>query len=61
MNFAAEAAQASGNNAVLLFAALLGIATVVALITWLKVHPFLARPRVRSAGPGSRARRDPHR
>ncbi len=36
------AAKASTNNTVLVTAALLGIATVVALITWLKVHPFLA-------------------
>ena len=36
------AAAHSDNNTVLLLAALLGIATVVALITWLKVHPFLA-------------------
>lgn len=34
------AAAASENNTVLLLAALLGIATVVVLITWLKVHPF---------------------
>ena len=36
------AAEASSNNTVLVLAALLGIATVVLLITWLKVHPFLA-------------------
>jgi len=36
------AAEASSNNTVLVLAALLGIATVVVLITWLKVHPFLA-------------------
>ena len=40
MTLAAEAASSS--NAVLILAALLGIATVVVLITWLKVHPFLA-------------------
>ncbi|HST65122.1 MAG TPA: SLC13 family permease [Mycobacteriales bacterium] len=42
MTLAADAAAHSDNNTVLLLAALLGIATVVALITWLKVHPFLA-------------------
>ncbi|MEV1286585.1 SLC13 family permease [Micromonospora sp. NPDC049679] len=36
------AAEASTSNTVLVVAALLGIATVVLLITWLKVHPFLA-------------------
>ena len=36
------AAAPSSNNTVLVIAALLGIATVVLLITWLKVHPFLA-------------------
>lgn len=36
------AAEASTNDTVLVIAALLGIATVVVLITWLKVHPFLA-------------------
>ena len=36
------AAEASSSNTVLVLAALLGIATVVVLITWLKVHPFLA-------------------
>ena len=41
MTLAAEAAH-SDSNAVLILAALLGIATVVVLITWLKVHPFLA-------------------
>ncbi|HEY6744691.1 MAG TPA: SLC13 family permease [Mycobacteriales bacterium] len=41
MTLAAAAAH-SDNNTVLLLAALLGIATVVVLITWLKVHPFLA-------------------
>ena len=40
MTLAAEAATTS--NTVLVLAALLGIATVVVLITWLKVHPFLA-------------------
>jgi GntP family gluconate:H+ symporter len=40
MTLAAEAASSS--NTVLVMAALLGIATVVVLITWLKVHPFLA-------------------
>jgi H+/gluconate symporter-like permease len=38
---AADAAH-SDNNGVLILAALLGIATVVVLITWLKVHPFPA-------------------
>jgi gluconate:H+ symporter, GntP family len=41
MVIAADAAH-SDNNSVLILAALLGIATVVVLITWLKVHPFLA-------------------
>jgi gluconate:H+ symporter, GntP family len=41
MTLAAAAAH-SDNNSVLLLAALLGIATVVVLITWAKVHPFLA-------------------
>ena len=36
------AAEASTSNTVLVLAALLGIATVVVLITWLRVHPFLA-------------------
>jgi GntP family gluconate:H+ symporter len=41
MMLAADAAH-SDNNTVLVIAALLGIATVVVLITWLKLHPFLA-------------------
>jgi H+/gluconate symporter-like permease len=41
MVLAADAAH-SDNNGVLILAALLGIATVVVLITWLKVHRFLA-------------------
>jgi gluconate:H+ symporter, GntP family len=41
MPIAADAAH-SDNNSVLILAALLGIATVVVLITWLKIHPFLA-------------------
>jgi gluconate:H+ symporter, GntP family len=40
--FAAEAVEASGSDARLITAAILGIAAVVLLITWLKVHPFLA-------------------
>ena len=36
------AAQWSGNDSRLAIAALLGIAVVVLLITWAKVHPFLA-------------------
>jgi len=36
------AAAPAGNHTELTIAAVLGIATVVALITWLKVHPFLA-------------------
>ncbi len=40
MTLAAEAASSS--NTVLVLAALLGIATVVVTITWLKMHPFLA-------------------
>ncbi|MGR7027416.1 GntT/GntP/DsdX family permease [Geodermatophilus sp. URMC 62] len=39
---AAEAIDHTGNDWQLVLAALLGIATVVVLITWLKVHPFLA-------------------
>jgi len=35
------AAAASTNNTVLVIAALLGIATVIVLITWLKVYRFL--------------------
>jgi gluconate:H+ symporter, GntP family len=35
-------AAPSDNNTVLVLAALLGIATVVVLITWQRVHPFLA-------------------
>lgn len=42
MMLAAEAEAASSSNTVLVLAALLGIATVVVTITWLKVHPFLA-------------------
>jgi gluconate:H+ symporter, GntP family len=40
--FAAEAIQHTDNDWQLILAAVLGIATVVVLITWLKVHPFLA-------------------
>jgi GntP family gluconate:H+ symporter len=36
------AAASPPSNTVLVLAALLGIGTVVVLITWLKVHPFLA-------------------
>ena len=39
---AATAPAATHSHALLTVAALLGIATVVVLITWLKVHPFLA-------------------
>jgi len=39
---AAAAPAATHSHALLTVAALLGIATVVVLITWLKVHPFLA-------------------
>ena len=42
MILAADAAEASTSNGVLILAALLGIAVVVVLITWLKMHPFLA-------------------
>lgn len=42
MLLAADAAEATASDAQLVIAALLGIAVVVALITWLKVHPFLA-------------------
>jgi gluconate:H+ symporter, GntP family len=38
---AAEVSHTS-NAGQLVLAVLLGIATVVVLITWLKVHPFLA-------------------
>ena len=38
----AAAASSAPSNPVLVLAALLGIGTVVVLITWLKVHPFLA-------------------
>lgn len=36
------AAKASGSEPQLILAALIGIGVIVALITWLKVHPFLA-------------------
>src|SRR3954471_9958831 len=39
---AAEAIDHTNNDWQLILAAVLGIATVVVLITWLKVHPFLA-------------------
>ncbi|WP_116451178.1 SLC13 family permease [Blastococcus litoris] len=39
---AAEETIATGSDGQLVIAAVLGIAVVVALITWLKVHPFLA-------------------
>ena len=39
---AAEAVEHTSNDWQLILAALLGIAVVVVLITWLKVHPFLA-------------------
>src|SRR4029079_16574498 len=39
---AAEAIDHTNNDWQLILAAALGIATVVVLITWLKVHPFLA-------------------
>jgi GntP family gluconate:H+ symporter len=39
---AAEAVDHTSNDAQLILAVVLGIATVVLLITWLKVHPFLA-------------------
>jgi GntP family gluconate:H+ symporter len=45
MNLIAAAAAAptpSGSDAQLIIAALVGIAVIVTLITWLKVHPFLA-------------------
>jgi GntP family gluconate:H+ symporter len=40
--FAAAAAEVHSSDTRLVIAAILGIATVVLLITWLKVHPFLA-------------------
>src|SRR4029450_9443920 len=49
--FAAEALQTAGDTR-LIIAAILGIAAVVVLITWLKVHPLLALilgPAVRGA------------
>jgi gluconate:H+ symporter, GntP family len=39
---AAEAVESSASDFRLVLAAILGIAAVVLLITWLKVHPFLA-------------------
>src|SRR5215207_7173037 len=39
---AAEAVEHTSNEWQLVLAALLGIGVVVVLITWLKVHPFLA-------------------
>src|SRR3954470_16456188 len=39
---AADAVAHAGNDWQLVLAAVLGIAVVVVLITWLKVHPFLA-------------------
>ena len=42
MTLLAAAAPASGDSTRLILAAVLGIAAVVLLITWLKVHPFLA-------------------
>ena len=42
MLLTADGAEATASNGVLVLAALLGIATVVVLITWLKMHPFLA-------------------
>nr|BFF14512.1 hypothetical protein GCM10025699_58150 [Microbacterium flavescens] len=45
MNLIAAATAAptpSGSDAQLIIAALVGIAVIVTLITWLKVHPFLA-------------------
>src|SRR4051794_24738978 len=39
---AAEAIEHTSNDTQLVLAAVLGIAVVVVLITWLKVHPFLA-------------------
>ena len=42
MTLLAAAADTGGGDAQLVIAAILGIAVVVLLITWLKVHPFLA-------------------
>lgn len=42
MTVLADAVDHTGNDAQLVVAALLGIAVVVLLITWLKMHPFLA-------------------
>ena len=39
---AAELIDHANNGWQLIFAAVLGIAVIVVLITWLKVHPFLA-------------------
>src|SRR3954452_6888177 len=39
---AAEAIEHTSNDTQLILAAVLGIAVVVVLITWLKVQPFLA-------------------
>ncbi len=42
MTLLADTVHHTGNDWQLILAAALGIATVVVLITWLKVHPFLA-------------------
>ena len=42
MTLAADAVETTTSNGILILAALLGIGTVVVLITWLKMHPFLA-------------------
>src|SRR4051794_13892774 len=42
MSTVLAAGSSVGHNAQLIAAVLLGIATVVVLISWLKVHPFLA-------------------
>jgi GntP family gluconate:H+ symporter len=42
MTVLADAVHHASNDAQLILAAVLGIATVVLLITWLKMHPFLA-------------------
>ncbi|ARC55664.1 Gnt-II system L-idonate transporter [Frondihabitans sp. 762G35] len=41
-SLATAAVQPSGGDAQLIIAALAGIAVIIVLITWLKVHPFLA-------------------
>ena len=41
MTVLAATVQHTSSNALLVLAAILGIAAVILLITWLKLHPFL--------------------